>query len=102
VAEIRSALTNKEPVSTEILNYDADGNSFWNQVEISPICDSEDRAECYVGFQRDVADRMMYKRKLEDQLEWLGNFGKVLSHDLETPSLCSTWEYRIRARNGRW
>lgn len=83
MAEIRSAITNKEPVSTEILNYDADGNSFWNQVEISPICDSEDRAECYVGFQRDVADRMMYKRKLE----WLGNFGKVLSHDLETASL---------------
>ncbi|POG55572.1 PAS domain-containing protein [Haloferax marisrubri] len=56
VAEIRAALDAGESISTEIRNYDVDGEPFWNRLDIHPVRDDDGALECFVGFQR-VGDR---------------------------------------------
>jgi len=85
VAAIREAVDAGEAISTDILNYDADGDPFWNLLEIYPIADESGAVTNFVGFQREITDRRGYKDEIESQLEWLGEFGHVLSHDLKTP-----------------
>ncbi|TKX84926.1 PAS domain-containing protein [Halorubrum sp. SS5] len=85
VAAIREAVDTGESISTDILNYDADGNSFWNLLEIFPIADETGDITNFVGFQREISDRRAHTEDIESQLDWLGEFGHVLSHDLKTP-----------------
>jgi len=54
VATLRAAIDREEPVSTAIRNYDADGEPFWNWVEISPIENEAGEVTHFVGFQREV------------------------------------------------
>jgi PAS domain S-box-containing protein len=85
VAAIREAIDAGDSISTDILNYDADGDPFWNLLEIFPIVDDTGTVTNFVGFQREITDRRAYKEDIESQLDWLGEFGHVLSHDLKTP-----------------
>ncbi|SDY13872.1 PAS domain S-box-containing protein [Halobellus clavatus] len=85
VAAIREAVDTGESISTDILNYDADGNPFWNLLEIFPIADETGDITNFVGFQREISDRRAHTEDIESQLDWLGEFGHVLSHDLKTP-----------------
>ena len=85
VAAIREAIDAGESISTDILNYNADGDPFWNLLEIFPIADDTGTVTNFVGFQREITDRRAYKEDIESQLDWLGEFGHVLSHDLKTP-----------------
>jgi len=55
VAAIRAAIDREEPVSTAIRNYDADGEAFWNWVEISPVENEVGEVTHFVGFQREVS-----------------------------------------------
>jgi len=55
--EIREAVENEEPVSAELLNYRADGSTFWNNLVISPIRDEEGTVTNFVAFQQDVTER---------------------------------------------
>lgn len=85
VAAIREAVDTGESISTDILNYDAEGNPFWNLLEIFPIADETGDITNFVGFQREISDRRAHTEDIESQLDWLGEFGHVLSHDLKTP-----------------
>jgi PAS domain S-box-containing protein len=85
VGAIREAVDAGESISTDILNYDADGNPFWNLLEIFPIPDETGTITNFVGFQREIPDRRANADEIEAQLDWLGEFGHVLSHDLKTP-----------------
>lgn len=85
VAAIREAVDAGESISTDILNYNVDGDPFWNLLEIFPLADDTGTVTNFVGFQREVTDRRAYKEDIESQLDWLGEFGNVLSHDLNTP-----------------
>ena len=85
VAAIREAVNAGESISTDILNYSADGDPFWNLLEIFPITDDTGTVTNFVGFQREVTDRRSSTNEMESQLDWLGEFGNILSHDLKTP-----------------
>jgi PAS domain S-box-containing protein len=76
IAEIREALSAEEPLTTELLNYRADGTPFWNELTIAPVSGPRgDRTTHFVGFQRDVT-----ARKRRDRM--LAVLNRVLRHNL--------------------
>jgi PAS domain S-box-containing protein len=75
VARLREGVAAGDPVSTELVNYRADGTPFWNQVRINPVHDDDGDVARYLGFQTDVTER-----KRTDQLVRLLN--RVLRHNL--------------------
>jgi PAS domain S-box-containing protein len=76
IAEIREALSAEEPLTTELLNYRADGTPFWNELTIAPVSGPHaDRTTHFVGFQRDVTARKRRDRMLEV-------LNRVLRHNL--------------------
>jgi PAS domain S-box-containing protein len=55
VAKIRAGVESGQPeVSVCLLNYREDGTTFWNQLIIHPIHNSEDQITHYVGVQYEV------------------------------------------------
>jgi len=74
VAEMREAIEAEESVSVELLNYRADGEAFWNTVDIAPVRGSDGDVENFVGFQTDVTDRKeaeVAARRRKEELEHL-------------------------------
>jgi PAS domain S-box-containing protein len=72
VAEMREAIEAEEAVSVELLNYRADGEPFWNTVDIAPVRGSDGDVENFVGFQTDVTDRKeaeVAARRRKEELE---------------------------------
>ncbi len=65
VAEIREAIDAEEPVTVELLNYRADGEPFWNLLTITPVRDADGAVTHFLGFQRDVTERVERERELE-------------------------------------
>ncbi|MBC7763464.1 MAG: PAS domain-containing protein, partial [Candidatus Saccharibacteria bacterium] len=46
------------PYHGRVLNYRRDGSAFWNQLTISPVCDSQGVLLNFVSMQRDVTDQV--------------------------------------------
>lgn len=55
VAALREAIATNCPEPVTLLNYRADGTSFWNEITIAPLRDGQDQARYFVGIQRDVS-----------------------------------------------
>ncbi|ERH11551.1 MAG: PAS sensor histidine kinase, partial [halophilic archaeon J07HB67] len=64
VARLRRAIDDERPVSVELLNYRADGTSFWNQLDVVPIRDDEGSVTHYLGLQQDVTERRTRQERL--------------------------------------
>ncbi len=75
VATIREAIDDERPVSTDILNYRANGQKFWNRLTVAPIRDEDGTVIRYVGFQMDITERKIRERRLEVM-------SRVLNHNL--------------------
>lgn len=58
VRRIRKALERQERVVETLLNYRADGSTFWCEVSISPVLDDDGRLVYFVGLQSDVTARV--------------------------------------------
>jgi PAS domain S-box-containing protein len=85
VARLREGIEAKEPVTTELRNYRKDGTAFWNELLVAPISLGDGRGERYVGFQRDVTERVNRKRELKRQNQRLDEFASIVAHDLRNP-----------------
>jgi PAS domain S-box-containing protein len=57
VTAMREGIEREELVSVELVNYRADGEKFWNKVDIAPVRDKDNETTNYVGFQTDVTAR---------------------------------------------
>jgi PAS domain S-box-containing protein len=57
VAELREAIAEGQEITTTLLNYRKDGESFWNELHLSPIRDDDGKLIYVFGSQRDVSDR---------------------------------------------
>jgi PAS domain S-box-containing protein len=82
---IREAIDARETVSEVVLNYDADGTPFWNQLDIAPVRDESGDITHFFGFQKDVTERQELKRDLRRQQELQERFTEIVSHDLRNP-----------------
>lgn len=56
---IHDALAMRQPVRAELINYKADGEPFWVELDITTINDARSRASHFVSVQRDIT---AYKR----------------------------------------
>jgi PAS domain S-box-containing protein len=62
---IRERLAAESSVTTEILNYRKNGETYWLALEIQPMRDSEGRVMNYMAVQRDISQRMAEKLRRE-------------------------------------
>lgn len=60
VETLRDAVDTESAAVVTLLNYRADGSTFWNEVTISPVRDG-DRVTHFVGIQRDVTEHVRIK-----------------------------------------
>ena len=92
VEAIRTALKNATHFSGEILNYRKDGNTFWNELTISPLWNEQGKLSYFVGVTRDVTDRKWAEQVVKKaqataeassraKSEFLAN----MSHEIRTP-----------------
>ncbi|MFC7097887.1 PAS domain-containing protein [Halobaculum marinum] len=64
VAKLRRAIDAGEEASVVLLNRRADGRTWYNAVDISPIRNADGEVTHYLGFQRDVSDRVARDQRL--------------------------------------
>ncbi len=69
--EIRAALTKREPVRVDLLNYRKDGTQFWVEVDIEPVTDEHGNHTHWVSVQRDITDRRRQQEALRESEERL-------------------------------
>jgi len=74
-ATIQEAIDADRPVSVDIRNYRKNGRTFWNKLDIAPIHDEEGTVTNFVGFQTEVTEHKLRKRRLEV-------LNRVLGHNL--------------------
>lgn len=58
VAGLRAALRMGRPNRSRLLNYRADGSTWWNEMYLSPLQDAEGRLTHFLGVQNDVTDQV--------------------------------------------
>jgi PAS domain S-box-containing protein len=55
--KIRSALSRREPILVEVINYRKDGSEFWSEFSIVPVADKNGRYTHWIWVQRDITER---------------------------------------------
>ncbi|WP_017344163.1 ATP-binding protein [Halorubrum sp. T3] len=73
--EIRAGLDEERSVDVDILNYRANGQKFWNRLQIEPLQNEAGETTHFVGFQTDITERKIRERRLEVM-------ARVLNHNL--------------------
>jgi PAS domain S-box-containing protein len=64
VERIARGIDDEGTVTEEILNYRSDGTPFWNELTVAPIEDDDGGVSHYMGFQREVTERVRTRRLL--------------------------------------
>ncbi|WP_435348454.1 bacterio-opsin activator domain-containing protein [Haloarchaeobius sp. HRN-SO-5] len=83
VQAMREAIENETSVTVELVNYDADGERFWNRVDIAPVRAGDGEVTHFVGFQTDVTDRVEAERTAEHHAAQLAAEREGLEHLLD-------------------
>ncbi|MGF1787132.1 ATP-binding protein [Photobacterium swingsii] len=92
VHEMSRKIAQKEAVRVEILNYAKSGESYWVELDISPVTDSTGEIVRFIAVERDITQRRQVEEQLEAALkeatratraksEFLAN----MSHEIRTP-----------------
>jgi len=92
VTQIRTNLQASQACHVTLLNYRKDGTPFWNELTVTPTCNSDGSVVNYIGVARDVTQRKANEEamqalthKLEQSNQELSDFARVASHDLQEP-----------------
>lgn len=56
---IREAIRNQCSCEVEILNYKKNGETFWNELQLTPLFDEHGELEYFIGIQKDVTARKL-------------------------------------------
>ncbi len=67
--QLRTAFKEGEACTVTLRNYRRDGELFWNELSISPVCDAEGRVTHYVGIQTDITQRKRTQEALQLQYQ---------------------------------
>ena len=83
VGEIRRAITDREEVSVEIINYRKDGSQFWNALYISPVYDDKNELKFFFASQLDISRRHLAEEALQQaqKMEAVGQLTGGIAHD---------------------
>ncbi len=105
VDAMRAACQQGEEFSGQILNYRNDGGSFWNELTISPVRDTQGQLTHFIGVMRDVSERTtaeLERRRNENRLMMAEEMADIGSWDWHLGYGDSVWSdqlYRIYGRN---
>lgn len=66
---IRNALKNKEPIRCEVFNYGKSGQSYWLELDITPLFNAEKKCTHFVAVQRDITQRKLQEVELRQAQE---------------------------------
>lgn len=85
---LRRAIAEGREAYATLLNYRADGSTFWNEVALAPQTDSYGRLVTYLGVQKDVTARLHAEQRVQelayfDSLTGLANRASM-QRELET------------------
>ncbi|HEU5138652.1 MAG TPA: PAS domain S-box protein [Bacillales bacterium] len=70
IEKCTEVLEGREPVTLEILNYRKDGTTFWNELAISPIFDSNGKLLFHICLQNDITQRKNAESKLKESEQY--------------------------------
>ena len=81
--KIREALQNKESIRCEVRNYNKSGESYWLELDITPLFDEVGRCTHFVAVERDITERREMERQLREaqKLEAIGHLTGGVAHD---------------------
>ncbi len=92
IADMRSAISEGTAKTVVLRNYRRDGSAFWNEVRLAPLSDPDGNIGHYIGFQRDVTDRVEAEAELRRALSAAAaaNLSKIrllkaINHEFRTP-----------------
>ncbi len=68
VVAISKALQKRQPIQTEILNYDKQGVPYWIELRINPVFDDAGRHTHFISAERDVTERKRLEKLNEDRI----------------------------------
>lgn len=74
---IRQAIKENRAANVTIKNYKKDGSTFWNQLIVSPIPDSEGQILYFIGLQFDVTKEVEESRASTERIRHLSNFDPI-------------------------
>jgi two-component system, cell cycle sensor histidine kinase and response regulator CckA len=69
VQQIRQAIAERREITTTLLNYQKQGQPFWNELRIAPVFSETNDLLYFVGIQTDVSDRIRAEVALRESEE---------------------------------
>jgi PAS domain S-box-containing protein len=78
-----SSVAAGEAVRCELLSYRKDGSTFWNAMQVSPICDEAGKPTHWLGICADVTERKAREAGLAEQAESLSRALAARAADVE-------------------
>lgn len=83
IAEIRSAVAEQRAVAVDILNYKANGKTFWNALFVGPVFDKEGKLMYWFSSQMDITRRRISEQSFlqAQKMEAIGQLTAGLAHD---------------------
>lgn len=68
ISQMRQSVRDETSSVVTLLNYRADGSTFWNSVSIAPVFDDDAMVIGYIGVQVDVTERVLVQQEAEQRL----------------------------------
>jgi len=81
VQRISRAITSRECVEVEILNYRKDGSCIWVRVQVSPVFDDNGALRFFFGSQIDVTREREAEARQARQIESIGSLSSGVAHE---------------------